>query len=293
MAKNKIRTQNQLAAKAMQANRLAAQQKKEAEMAALELAASPDLTPGDVARVGNPVQIIEEIEVPNKAPKDQMSDDEVNEYVSRAIESATSWNSEQAIFRTRAQQYMDALPVGELAGSGIPGRSEFVSSDVADTINAAMPALIESFLASHRVVEFNAKKPEDEDAADMVTDLVNHIVLEQNPGFRVFTEWFLDALQCRFGVVLVRWDESEGREREEYLGQSDVQMGIIMDDPEVEIVSLRQYPDPDALRAALHAQFAQQQAFDAFQHAQEQQTNSLDDVHAAIAAMTQGQGASA
>lgn len=292
-SKNKFKVQDAIGAQAMKAERLAAQQKKESELASLALAASPDMTPGDVPRNGNPVTLIEDVDTPTKAPKDQMTDDEVSVFVSRAIESAISWNSDQENYRVKAQQYFDAKAVGDLSGSGISGRSEFVSSDVADTIEAAVPAIIETFLASGSIVEFNAKKPSDEDAAASTTDLVNHIFLSENNGFQILSEWVRDALLMRMGIVAVRWDESDGREREEYQGQTDVQLGLLMSDPEIEIVSLVQYPDPEALRAAEQAQLQQQQAYDAFMASQppEQPTQSLDDVHAAISAMTQGQGA--
>jgi hypothetical protein len=215
----------------------------------------------------------------------------VNTYVSRAIESALQWNSDQSNFRAKAQQYYDAVPTGDLAGSGIAGRSEFVSSDVSDVVEAAMPMLMETFLASGSIVEFGAKKPSDEDAAAQTTDLANYIVLEQNEGYKIFSEWFRDALINRFGVVCVRWEAAD-REREEYEGITDVQLGILLDDPDVELVDLVQFPDPCALRDAEHAQMAQQQAYEAFMQSQPQapaQPTGISDLHDALNAMTQSQ----
>ncbi len=252
------------------------------------------MTPGDVARVGNPVQVVEKIDVPTKAKKDKMDEDEVNTYISRALESALSWSNDQSNFRAKAQQYYDAVPTGELAGPGIAGRSEFVSSDVSDVIEGAMPMITETFLASGAVVEFNAKKPSDEDAAAQMTDVANMVVLEANEGYRIFSEWFRDALLNRFGVVAVRWEEAD-REREEYQGVDAVQLGILLDDPEVQLVELEQYPDPDALRDAEHAQLAQQQAYDAWLATQPQpQPSVIGDFHEALNAIAQQQdGASA
>lgn len=264
--KNPIKAQSDIAAKAMKSQRLAAKQKQESELASIQLAGIPDMTPGEVARVGNPVQVIEQVPVPSKAKRDKMDEDEVNSYVSRAIESALSWNNDQATYRAIAQQAYDAVPTGDLKGSGVAGRSEFVSSDVSDVVEAAMPMLMETFLASGSIVEFGAKKPSDEEAAAQTSDLANFIVLEQNEGYKIFSEWFRDALINRFGVVAVRYEEAD-REREEYEGITDVQLGILLDDPEVELVDLVQFPDPDALRDAEHAQMAQQQAYDAFMQA--------------------------
>src|SRR5215470_4052389 len=63
------------------------------------------------------------------------------------------------------------------------GRSKAVSTDVADTIEGLLPALMDVFTGGDEVVRFDAVGPEDEAAARQETDYVNHVFMQQNPGF--------------------------------------------------------------------------------------------------------------
>jgi hypothetical protein len=73
--------------------------------------------------------------------------------------------------RSRAQQYYNGdmtadMPVPE-------GRSQAVSTDVADTIEGLMPALLEIFCGTDDVVKFEPVGPEDVQAAEQETDYVS------------------------------------------------------------------------------------------------------------------------
>jgi hypothetical protein len=74
------------------------------------------------------------------------------------------------------------------------GRSRAVSTDVADTIEGLMPNLMDIFAGSDEVVRFEPVGPEDEAAAAQETDYVNHVFMQQNPGFMVLYSFIKDAL---------------------------------------------------------------------------------------------------
>ena len=74
------------------------------------------------------------------------------------------------------------------------GRSRAVSTDVADTIEGVMPNLMDIFAGSDEVVRFEPVGPEDEAAAAQETDYVNHVFMQQNPGFMVLYSFIKDAL---------------------------------------------------------------------------------------------------
>ena len=78
------------------------------------------------------------------------------------------------------------------------GRSRAVSTDVADTIEGMMPHLMDIFAGSDEVVRFEPVGPEDEAAAQQETDYVNHVFMQQNPGFMIlFLRQGRAALQGR------------------------------------------------------------------------------------------------
>ena len=126
------------------------------------------------------------------------------------------------------------------------GRSSAVSTDVADTIEGLMPSLMEVFCGSDQVVEFLAVGPEDEAAAEQETDYVNHVFMQQNPGFVITYSFIKDALLSKVGVVKVIWEKEEREHRETFLNQPDDVFGLIANDPEVEIVEHTSQPDPNA-----------------------------------------------
>src|SRR5204863_7115337 len=101
------------------------------------------------------------------------------------------------------------------------GRSRAVSSDVADTIEGLMPGLMDIFCGTDEVVRFEPVGAEDEQAAQQESDYVNHVFMQQNPGFMVTYGFIKDALLSKVGIVKVFWDEREQEERETYLDQPD------------------------------------------------------------------------
>jgi hypothetical protein len=80
------------------------------------------------------------------------------------------------------------------------GRSSRVSMDVADTIEGMMPQLMEIFAGTDEVVKFEPVGPEDVKAAEQETDYINHVFMNQNPGFLVLYSFIKDALLSKVGV---------------------------------------------------------------------------------------------
>lgn len=132
------------------------------------------------------------------------------------------------------------------------GRSCAVSMDVADTIEGLMPALMEVFCGSDEVVRFDPVGPEDVAAAEQETDYVNHVFMQQNPGFLVLYSFVKDALLSKVGVAKVFWDRRESEERETYLDQPDQVFALLAADPEVEVVAHSERADPDHPGQSLH-----------------------------------------
>lgn len=107
------------------------------------------------------------------------------------------------------------------------GRSRAVSTDVADTVEGMMPQLMDIFAGSDEVVRFEPVSKEDEDAAQQETDYVNHVFMQQNPGFMVLYSFVKDALLSKTGLVKVWWEEREQEERETYYDLSDEQYAML------------------------------------------------------------------
>lgn len=108
-----------------------------------------------------------------------------------------------------------------------PGRSQAVSTDVSDTIEGLMPSLMDIFAGSDEVVRFEPVGPNDEQAAQQETDYVNHVFMQQNPGFMVLYGFIKDALLSKVGIVKVWWDEREEVTQETYYDLTDDQFAFV------------------------------------------------------------------
>ena len=134
--------------------------------------------------------------------------------------------------------------LGEPFGNEVEGRSQVISYDVQDTIESALPQLLKVFVAGDKVVQFDPKGPEDQEAADQETDYVNHVVMEQNEGFNIFYVWFKDALLSKNGYVKVYSEEEEEVEEYEYKGLTDAQLQMLASDEKTEVLEHTAYADP-------------------------------------------------
>jgi len=128
------------------------------------------------------------------------------------------------------------------------GRSSAVSTDVADSVEGLMPALIEIFASTEEAVRFNPVGPEDEEAAEQETDYVNHVFMQRNPGFLILYTFIKDALLSKVGVVKVFWEETEREETETYLDQGDDVFALLAAAPDVEIVAHTERADETGWR---------------------------------------------
>lgn len=212
----------------------------------------PDSSPANVPMPGVQVQDIQEFGYdPDEQPL-AMSDAQIDSILQRRIQNATNWMGSQiSTSQAKAMQYYLGLAEGDLAPSGIQGRSNIVDTTVSDQIEWLMPQLMEIFFASGNIVRFTPRKPGDEQAANQMTQLVNYIINDLNPGFQFFCDWFKNSLLNKVGVAKVWWEEFDETVREEYSNLTDDQLAILSDDSEMQITKITTYIDPNAERQAI------------------------------------------
>jgi hypothetical protein len=145
--------------------------------------------------------------------------------------------------RSRALSYYEGDMTRDMPT--VEGRSAAVSTDVADTVEGLMPSLMEIFAGGEQVVRFNPVGPEDVKAAEQETDYVNHVFMEQNPGFLVMYSFVKDALLTKNGFVKVWYETTEREEKETYYDLTDDQFMMIANDPEVEIIEHTEHTEPN------------------------------------------------
>jgi len=144
------------------------------------------------------------------------------------IQSETTGERQQAL------EYYLRRPYG----NEVEGKSQVVTGEVAEAVDGALPQLIRIFTSSENIVQFEPVKEGDEALANQATTYVNHVFYKDNDGFSVLHNWFKDALLEKVGVVKVYWDDETNITKETYKGLTDDELALIMQDPEVEIISV-------------------------------------------------------
>lgn len=116
--------------------------------------------------------------------------------------------------RIKAGRYYD----GEPFGNEEAGRSQVVSRDVHDTVHALLPSLIRIFFGAEHVSEFIPRGPEDVPLSEQMTDYVDYVLKNDNPGFLILHSLFKDALIKAQGVATWWWDDTRETFEDRYTG---------------------------------------------------------------------------
>ena len=163
---------------------------------------------------------------------DVMKDDELQGIVGKEIEDAIDYiDNWISPMRATATQYYRGDPFGNEE----EGRSQVVSMDVRDTVQAIMPSLMRIFHGTDRTVEFVPQGPEDVASAKQATDYANFIINRDNDGFLEMHSAFMDALVRKVGIIKVYWDDQTKFETYDMSGLDDASLNALMSDPDVEI----------------------------------------------------------
>ena len=168
--------------------------------------------------------------------------------IQSAIDDSIGYvESETVDQRKIALQYYLRQPLG----NETEGRSQVVTGEVAEAIDGALPALMRIFTGSDEIVVADPTGPGDEAGAKQATDYLNYIFLRDNPGVTIMRDWFFDALLQKNGIVKAYWEDKVDVSKEEYEGLSDDELAMMLQDPEIEVISqnVRQIPAVDPAMA--------------------------------------------
>ena len=149
---------------------------------------------------------------------DVMDDQELQGIVGNEIDDAIdfidNWISP---IRATATQYYRGEPFGDEE----EGRSQVVSMDVRDTVQAIIPSLMRIFNGSDRTVEYVPQSAEDVPAAKQATEYANFIINRDNRGFLEMHSAFMDALVRKVGILKCYWEDKTEFDTIEYTGIDD------------------------------------------------------------------------
>ena len=161
-----------------------------------------------------------------------MDEVELQGIVSREIEDAIDYiDNYVSPDRALATKYYR----GEPFGNEEEGRSQVVSMDVRDTVQAIMPSLMRVFHGSDESVSYIPTGPEDVENAQQATDYANFVMNRDNNGFLVMHSAFKDALIRKVGIIKCFWEDKTEVETFHMTGLDDAALAAIAADPAAEI----------------------------------------------------------
>ena len=88
--------------------------------------------------------------------------------------------------------------------------SSLVSTDVADTIEWALPSLMKVFTGSDEVITVTGVTEEDDQNAGVMQSLLVYQLQRQNKFFPILYNWMKDALITGMGIIKCYWERTEG-----------------------------------------------------------------------------------
>lgn len=169
-----------------------------------------------------------------------MTKEEIQDAIQQYVSDATTYlDSELSPARATMTEYYQ----GKKFGNEEQGRSQYVSTDVRDTVLAMMPSLVRLFLpTSGHVFEYQARPKALGDVqqavlyAEQATEFVNGPVLDQdNDGFSEIFAAFKNGLVQEAGWIKWWWEDTSTYQ--DYTAQRlDVtQLESLLADPDVEV----------------------------------------------------------
>jgi hypothetical protein len=172
----------------------------------------------------------------------ELSESELLGILEGEVDDAVGYyDSDIAHEQEEALKYYFGRPFGD----EIPGRSQVVSRDVAETVDWLMPDLMRIFIQGDDAVQYEPITQADEQYAKQATLYANYVFYADNPGQQILHDFAFDGLVQKLGVVRIDWEDPVFGERETYTGLSVMQVQALSQAPNVEIIEGDQEPAAD------------------------------------------------
>ena len=170
-----------------------------------------------------------------------------NDALLRAIDAAEeeSYGQESGDELSAARAAALSAYLGENVDPAPEGRSQVVDRTLFETVESILPSLVRIFASGDDVCKVLPVGPDDHEAAEQTTALLQWTVTEKNQWEQIAHDWFKDALLLKNGYCLAYWDSSKRVLQETYEGQSDEQLAMLMQDEEIRVVQHSERPDDE------------------------------------------------
>ena len=138
--------------------------------------------------------------------------------------------------------------LGRPNGTEVDGRSQVVSTDVADAIEWIMPQVMKSFTQNNEVVVFDPVHEGDERQAELESEYVYEVLMKQNDGFIILHQFVKDALMQNNGIIKVYYADVTDTKISNWTGITEQQLNQLLQAEGVELLEQSKYVDEELTR---------------------------------------------
>lgn len=167
-----------------------------------------------------------------------LSEEEIARIVSTDIDNAKQYQAQFSHIFTENYKAYHALIDSRF---NRPNRSNFVSSDVLDTVEWIMPSLMRIFTSTDEVVLIKPVEASDTEHAEINQELLNYQFTCKMEGFTKLYIWIKDALIYGTGVIKINWETFYDKVSFKYEELNSDEFQILVDEPNVSIEAYDEY----------------------------------------------------
>jgi hypothetical protein len=163
-----------------------------------------------------------------------LTEGEIKGVIQREIEDALGGlGSELSEERRKAIQFYYGKPFG----NEIEGRSSVVLEDVRDTIEWAMPNLMQMLAEGPLIARYMPKGIDDVRAAEQATEYINHVFQNECRGYELLYEWFKTGLLEKNGFVKAYVETRVEPKIDTYYGLTDAEAELVVSEEGIEVLA--------------------------------------------------------
>lgn len=158
-----------------------------------------------------------------------MDDEDLLELLNRKEQSASAYvNGQLRAEREQSLREYYRMPYG----TEDENWSTIVASDVSDTVEWILPALLKTFSSTDKAVSFEPSRQEDVAGAEQATDACNYVFFKQNNGFMVLYTAFKDALTVKNSATMWRKETIETVSSVPFKNASEEMIAMLLEESE-------------------------------------------------------------
>ncbi len=186
-------------------------------------------------------------------PTKEMDESQLQSVVKALLLDAIDYRDEIGAMREATTDAYEGAKYGDEQ----EGRSQFVTREVRDAVEAAKPQLMKLLFGSYQMIEFTPTTPDDVDFARDATRYAYHVINNENDGYREMLSAVEDLLIRKTGVLKAWWQEDDTPVKTTHRNLTAQDLELLAADEEVTIIEAEPNgetgapatPDPSASMA--------------------------------------------